>query len=202
MDFREKLSALRKKMDNDDVGALIISSADPHQSPSVCAHWKAVQWLTGFTGSLATCIVSRQSVAMWTDGRYLLQSQRELNGKDIEIYISSDSEAPSHAEWIREHIGHEEKIAIDKKLFSVEEYRSLKKNLGPGFIVEDRSGYVDETWQPRPLVSSERLFELDVSFAGASRVEKINIIRGRMKKKGAEQYLAASLDAAAWFTNL
>lgn len=202
MDFREKLSALRKKMANDNVGALIISSADPHQSPSVCAHWKAVQWLTGFTGSLSTCIVSRQSVAMWTDGRYLLQAQRELNDKDIEIYISSDAEAPSHAEWIREHIGREEKIAIDKKLFSVEEYRSIKRNLGPGFIVEDRSGYVDETWQPRPLISSERLFELDVSFAGASRVEKINIIRGRMKKKGAEQYLAASLDAVAWLTNL
>ncbi|MCD8164124.1 MAG: aminopeptidase P family N-terminal domain-containing protein [Synergistaceae bacterium] len=146
--------------------------------------------------------MSRQSVAMWTDGRYLLQAQRELNDKDIEFYISSDAEAPSHAEWIREHIGREEKIAIDKKLFSVKEYRSIKRNLGPGFIVEDRSGYVDETWQPRPIISSERLFELDVSFAGASRVEKINIIRGQMKKKGAEQYLAASLDAVAWLTNL
>ncbi|MDO4560712.1 MAG: aminopeptidase P family N-terminal domain-containing protein [bacterium] len=202
MDFLEKLHLLRRKMDADGIGIFIMPSADPHQSPSVCAHWKTVQWLTGFTGSLATCIVSKDNIALWTDGRYVFQAQRELQGKNIEQHMLSDPNAPDYCEWIHRNMGDGEKIAIDKELISVAEYRKLEGRLTPRFIIEDKKDYIGEIWNDRSPISPEPLFELPESYAGISRAEKINTVRQSMERKDVAQYLTSSLDAVAWLTNL
>ena len=129
MDFLGKLGVIREKMRGNGVGAVVLPSADPHQSPSVSAHWKTVQWLTGFSGSLAICIISADAAALWTDGRYLLQAQRELEGKDVEIYISSDPDAPYYTQWICGHIKDGETAVVDKSLISAAEYNSVSQKL-------------------------------------------------------------------------
>lgn len=203
MDFLGKLGVIREKMRGNGVGAVVLPSADPHQSPSVSAHWKTVQRLTGFSGSLAICIISADAAALWTDGRYLLQAQRELEGKDVEIYISSDPDAPDYTQWICGHIKDGETAVVDKSLISAAEYNSVSQKLALKNIkIDDYDDYVGEFWKERPPISREPLFELADAYAGVSRKAKAESVRAKMREKQADCYIASSLDAVAWLTNL
>ena len=131
--FNEKIALIREKIREEKADAVIIGTRDPHQSPSVAPHWQAVQWLTGFSGSLGLLVVTDKNAAFWTDGRYTLQANRELSGADIHIYTFSDCSAPDYVQWIAEQLPYGSRVLVDFSLLSLPEYRALHFLLRPSY---------------------------------------------------------------------
>ncbi len=201
--FNEKIALIREKIREEKADAVIIGTRDPHQSPSVAPHWQAVQWLTGFSGSLGLLVVTDKNAAFWTDGRYTLQANRELSGTDIHIYTFSDCSAPDYVQWIAEQLPYGSRVLVDYSLLSLPEYRILAEKLRrAGISAADAPQIIDEVWPGRPEISHDPLFEMPIEFAGLSRADKIAIIRERIDKSGADCYLCCQLDSIAWLTNL
>lgn len=202
MIFLEKLQKLRDMMSSEKVDAILIGTTDPHQSPSVAPHWKMVQWFTDFSGSLGTCVVTIDAIAFWTDGRYTLQAQRELYGKDIEIYTTSNLGSYNIAEWIINHIPADGSLALDGEVFSYAAHGEFRHKLSSVGVTIVDICYISNIWQDRPAIFGNQLFELGLQYAGASRREKIMSVRYRMKEANVECYLTSCLDSIAWLMNL
>ena len=118
MDTAQKILALRKRMQKANVKALYISSADPHQSESVADHWKTVQWLTGFTGSMGYAILTEKEAEFWTDGRYTTQAQREIPENTFHINTIATPQAPLWYEWLSDRLQKDDTVAIDGEVLS------------------------------------------------------------------------------------
>lgn len=203
MEYEVKLEKLRKLMAEDGVAALIISTADPHQSSSIAEHWKAVKWFTGFTGSLGTCVVTMDKVGFWTDGRYNLQAERELDGKGIEQYVVNTFGQPTMIEWILSNTQVGDTVALDGRVLGICEFRELEHDLaGKQLKVACEKDYPGMVWEGREPIPTEPLFEYDFKFCGMDRPAKLAKIRECMAQKGADYYFAAGLDDIAWMTNL
>lgn len=198
----EKLDAVRKRMEEQNIDAVIIGTNDPHMSPSVASHWRAVQWLTGFSGSLASCAVTKNASAFWTDGRYTLQAKRELESSQTEIYTLSDRSAPDTVEWIENNIQHGGCVALDMSLVSLSEGRALCGRLASLGISVRGLDLISEVWRGRPEIPNKKLFELSAAYAGLPRAEKINSVREKMAEAKTDCYLCCQLDSVAWLTNL
>ena len=203
MNYQEKLQAIRDKMAVCGMDAYIIYSADPHNSVAVADHWRAVRWFAGFTGWVGTIVVTKDKTAFWTDGRYVLQAQREMAGTDIEQYCIIDPKHPSMAEWMKAELKKKAVIGFDGRVLMLNQFRELEaslKVLKPSYVT-DRD-LVGELWQDRDAIPEDPVWELDLRYCGVSRTEKLAGIRAAMAAKGADHYLCTALDNLAWITNL
>ncbi len=189
-------------MEEKNIDAVIVGTNDPHMSPSVASHWRAVQWLTGFSGSLASCVVTQKASAFWTDGRYTLQAKRELVCKETEIYTLSDRSAPDSVKWIEDNIPRGGRVCLDMFLISLSEGRTLCEKLKSRGITLFSDDLISGLWCARPEIPNEKLFELSTRYAGQSRREKINLVREKMSEVKADCCLCCQLDSVAWLTNL
>lgn len=203
MEFQEKLASLRKLMAQDNIDAVQIGTTDPHQSESVAAHWKAVQWFTDFTGSTGVCVVTANNAAFWTDGRYTSQAQRELKGKPVEILTVATPGVPTWQEWLMDHVEEGATLALDGEVLSLADFRNFNKTLASKNIkISYDKNYVGMIWADRPAIPDKPVFELDLVYAGQSRQQKLDAVRAKMAEKGVDYYLACCLDDIAWVTNL
>ena len=203
MNFSKKLESLRKKMDERGLDAYIIYSADPHKSVAVSDHWRSVRWFSGFSGWVGTIAVTAEEAAFWTDGRYVLQAKRELQGKIEQQYCSIVPEHPTLDQWIRERIGWRAKVGFDGKVVMVNEYRALQEALKlKRAELVTQWDLVGEMWENRDPIPTAPVFELSIKYTGKGRKEKLEEIRKKMRQLGAEYYLTSGLDDVAWITNL
>lgn len=204
MDFNQKVALLREKMAQDNVKALLVTCNDPHQSGAVAQHWKAVQWLTGFTGSLATAVITPDHAAFWTDSRYDQQAKKEIGNAPIEQYNVHNVDHPTYVQWILQHTKVGDVLALDGKVLGLFESRALQQNLAQNQLqIATQRDYINEVWAgQRPSIPTDPLFELDVAYAGEDRKSKIQKIRKAMQEKGATCFITSSLDDIGWFTNL
>ena len=120
----EKLATLRSLMKSRNIDALIVPTADPHQSEYVAPHWQARQWITGFTGSAGTLVVTADKAGLWTDGRYFIQAAKELKGSGIPLFKAREPDVPAVNEWIARELRPGQCVAFDGRLFSVEAVRA------------------------------------------------------------------------------
>lgn len=204
MNFNEKAAAIRAKMAQDQVKAIIVTCNDPHQSGAVAEHWKEVQWLTGFTGSFASAILTLDKAAFWTDSRYDQQARNEIGPAPIEQFNVHKPNDPTYIQWLLDNTDQGDLIALDGKVLGLAEFRVLSDKLSRKKLeMKIDRDYVGEVWaDERPSIPTTPLFELDVKFAGTNRVEKIAAIRKAMEEKGADVFITSSLDDIGWFTNL
>lgn len=205
MNLADKLALLRHQMEIHGVNVVYTSSSDPHQSESVSAHWKSVQWLTGYTGSVGICIVTMTEAAFWTDGRYTTQARREVDENYITVYTMAAIGTPEWDEWLLLHADINSVLSIDGSVISAADYRKFREKLSQKQIrISLNYDLVGEIWENRPDIPSDRLFELPFLYAGLSRPEKLKKIRDYIAKNipEADYYLAACLDDIAWLTNI
>ena len=205
MNLADKLILLRHLMKTHNVDVLYTCSSDPHQSESVSAHWKAVQWLTGYTGSVGICIVTMTEAAFWTDGRYTIQAKRELDEKHITVYTMATIGIPEWDEWLLSHSAENAVLSINASVISTADYRKFQEKLSQKQIqISLKYDLIGEIWEDRPKIPSEPLFELPLLYAGLDRPEKLRKIRNYIEKNipGTDYYLAACLDDIAWLTNM
>ncbi len=203
MTINERLAALRTVMEKYGLDAYLVPSSDPHQSEYVADHWKAREWLSGFTGSAGTLIVTQNHAGLWTDSRYFLQAERELADSEVVLHQQRVPHAPEHISWLAGELPEGARLGCDGFLFSLGQMRYLEKHLAAKNIaIHYDLGLIGDIWTGRPGLPAAPLFEHEARYAGKSRREKMDLVREQINGYGARHYLVTTLDDIAWMLNL
>ncbi|MDR1985166.1 MAG: aminopeptidase P family protein [Prevotellaceae bacterium] len=195
------IEKLREYMRKEKIDAFIIPSNDPHFSEYVANYWKCREWISGFTGSAGTVVVTNNKAALWTDSRYFLQAENQLKNSEVELKKAGLKETETIAEWLRKNIGEKSKTGIDEKLFSIAEFEDLQKQLFPLKLIPVADPFV-EIWENRPEMPKNKAFLLDITFCGKTTKEKLKDIEKALGETKNMVYIISALDEIAWLFNL
>lgn len=203
MNINKRLAALREFMGEKGLHAFIIPSTDSHLSEYPASHWASREWISGFTGSAGTVVVTREKAGLWTDSRYFLQGAKELEGADIELFKEGLPSTPSIEEWLTTELGKGEYVGIDGTVYAAKEAMNLthKLNMKGLHLISDYDPF-SKIWNDRPEIPTNPIFVLPEKYAGEAAHKKIARICDAVEKNGAESLLVASLDTIAWIFNI
>ncbi len=203
MTVADRLFSLRGQMAIMGIDAFIIPGTDPHMSEYLAEHWQFREWISGFTGSAGTVVVTADRAGLWTDSRYFIQAEQELKESEIELFKMGYPNTPSHPKWIISELSTGAVVGIDGQNLSVEEADKLSKLFKANDIRLDTKVQVqNQVWEGRPPIPDEEVFELDIKYSGLSLTDKIVTVRREMKRFGASHYVICGLDEIAWLLNL
>lgn len=203
MTINERIDSLRGLMKKHNVHAFIIPSCDNHQGEYVGDYFKSRAWISGFTGSAGTVVITLNKSALWTDGRYHIQAAHQLQGSEVELFKDGLPGTKSYTQFIKDELKPGERVAFNGKVFSVNSLKALQFTLeDSGIEIVPEEDLIDLIWKDRPSIPKNKIFIHDVKFAGKSRVEKIKEVREEMAKHKATAYVFASLEDIIWLTNL
>ena len=201
--IKKRIEDLRQWMAQQQVEAFIIPSTDPHLSEYVAPHWQSREWISGFTGSAGTVVVTRSEAGLWTDSRYFLQAANQLQGTDIELYKEMLPETPSIAEFLCQHLQAGEAVGIDGSVFSMQEAFRLEKELNEKQIrLRSLPDPMESIWSDRPALPQVPAYIYETKYAGKTCTEKLKSIREEMKRQEVDTLLVSALDEIAWTLNL
>ncbi len=199
----ERLAALREKMAQNNIDYYVVPTADFHQTEYVGEHFKARAYITGFTGSAGTALISMHDARLWTDGRYFIQAGKQLAGTTVQLMKMGEPDVPTLPDYLREAVKDGETIGFDGRVVSVSEGQEYQQ------IAEMHHGQVnysvdliDEIWEDRPPLSEKPAFCLDLQYTGKSAAEKIKDVRKKMAEAGATQHVVTTLDDICWTLNI
>lgn len=202
MNVPERINALRLLMEEKKIDAYIIPSADSHQSEYVGEHFKARAFLTGFTGSNGTAVITRDDAGLWTDGRYFIQAQKELEGTGITLYKMGNPGVPTITEYLEAVLPHGGTLGFDGRMVSMQAGKTFAGLFAHKQLhLEDRYDLVDSIWEERPPLSEAPIHLLSERFCGESTASKLGRLRQAMKEAGAAAHLVITLDDIAWLLN-
>lgn len=199
----QRIDDLRHYMLQNGIYALIIPQTDPHQSEYIAAHWQLRRYLSGFTGSAGTLVVTRTEALLWTDSRYFLQAAKQLEGTGIILMKEGLEETPSITAYLCARVPAGNVVAIDGMLFSRQETASMRTELERHNIIL-QTGFVlpDSIWPDRPALPKDKIFEHKMEYAGESAADKIKRVLENAAEQGAEDALICALDEIAWVLNI
>ena len=201
--IKERIQTLRAWMKQTGIEAFIIPSTDPHLSEYVAPHWQSREWISGFTGSAGTVVVTENEAGLWTDSRYFLQAAQQLEGTDIDLYKEMLPETPSIPAFLSEQLKKGQSVGINGKVFATDAARSLQKELeNNGITLKCTADPMEQIWDGRPEMPQAPAFIHDTKYAGRTCAEKLEAIRAEMKKAKADSLLLSALDEIAWTLNL
>ena len=203
MKTSEKLALLRAEMKKRGIDAYVVVTDDFHASEYVGTHFKAREFLSGFTGSAGTLVVLPDAAALWTDGRYFLQASQQLEGSGIELMRMGQPGVPEIADFLRDHVEENGFIGFDSRTVSNAFARTIGEKTREKHIrFAGGEDLVDLVWADRPALSCEPVWTLDVKYTGLTRREKLAMVRGKMEELGADVFVIPALDEVAWLLNL
>ena len=201
--IKERIRALRTWMKQTGIDAFIIPSTDPHLSEYVAPHWQSREWVSGFTGSAGTVVVTGNEAGLWTDSRYFLQAARQIEGTGIDLYKEMLPETPSIPAFLSERLKKGQTAGIDGRVFATDAARSLREELAvKGIGLKCTPDPMEQIWNGRPEMPQAPAFIYDTKYAGRTCTEKLEAIRAEMKKTEADSLLLSTLDEIAWTLNL
>ena len=201
--INDRISKLRNVMKEKNIFAYIIPSADYHQSEYVGEFFKGRQFISGFTGSAGTVVITPEKAILWTDGRYFLQAEKELATSCVELYKMGEENVPTTFEYIENEAPEGSKIGFDGRAISAAMGAGLEASLAKKNITISYEGdLLDEVWEDRPALSDAKAFLLDVKYSGEDFTSKIARVRKSMKDCGATTHILTSLDDIAWLFNI
>lgn len=201
--INNRIAALRAHIAQEQIQAFIIPSTGPHLSEYVAPHWQSREWISGFTGSAGTVVVTAKDAGLWTDSRYFLQAARQLEGTCITLYKEMLPETPNIPEFLSAHLQEGDCVGIDGKMFSAEEVEHLQKELKKsGIRIKSIADPMQLLWTDRPAMPLAPAFVYDTKYAGMSFTEKLPAVRQAMEAAGADSLLLSALDEIAWLLNI
>ncbi len=200
---RERIETIRQQMLENDLDAYIIPSTDPHQSEYLPDHWKVREWVSGFSGSAGTVVITKDFAGLWTDSRYFIQAEKELENSGMDLVKLKVPHAPEYISWITEHLPAESKAGCDGKIFSHALVQKMKNAFSAkGIFLNTEFDFVSPVWKDRPDISEKPVYEHEPAYAITSRGEKLSKVRQKLGEKGVHYQLLTSLDDVAWLFNL
>ncbi len=201
--IKQRLRALREEMKQRNIDIYVVPTSDFHESEYVGEYFKARKYITGFTGSAGTAVITMTEAGLWTDGRYFIQAANQLEGSGIMLYRMGEEGVPTVKEFIENQLKEGGCLSFDGRVINgklgADFQKIVEKKKGSLHVSED---LVDIVWTDRPEFSKERSFVLDVKYAGKTAKEKRNEVRAVMKEKGATVHVITSLDDIAWLFNI
>lgn len=203
MKIKDRVENLRKLMKENKMDAYIIPSFDDHMSEYVADYWKGREFISGFTGSAGTAIITLEDAGLWTDGRYYIQAEKEIEGSGIRLFKGAEPGVPSCNEWLRDVLKVGSIVGFDGNIFSVDMVKDMEKEFKTKKIgLKIEKDLINELWEDRPEMPKGLVFLHEVKYAGKSRTQKLSEVRKEMKKHNANNYLLTSLDDIAWLLNI
>lgn len=201
--IKQRIENIRDLMKEKNIYAYIVPSSDYHQSEYVGDYFKSREFMSGFTGSSGTLIISMDEAGLWTDGRYFIQAENELKDSGIKLFKMGEEGVPTIEEYLLEKLPKNSTLGFDGRVMSVKEGQSLANKLAfKGINIEYKYDLVNDIWEDRCSLPTEKAFLLGTEYSGESFSDKLYRIRAVMKEKKATTHILASLDDIAWLFNI
>ena len=201
--IKQRIENIRDLMKEKNIYAYIVPSSDYHQSEYVGDYFKSREFMSGFTGSAGTLIISMDEAGLWTDGRYFIQAEQELKDSGIKLFKMGEEGVPTIEEYLLEKLPKNSTLGFDGRVMSVKEGQSLANKLAfQGINIEYKYDLVNDIWEDRCSLPTEKAFLLGTEYSGESFSDKLSRIRAVMKEKKATTHILASLDDIAWLFNI
>lgn len=195
----ENLRTIMKKYQQD---AFIAMSADPHMSEYLPDYWKIRQWLTGFTGSVGTIVVTQNFAGLWVDGRYWVQAEQQLENTGYVLQKQTHDPASTHLAWLSQHLAKDAKISVNGDTISTQQYSALSAlAIEHNFVIQTDLDLIDEIWTERPALPLQPIWQMADDLNAQTRLEKITAIRHKLIQKKATGHFISALDDIAWILN-
>lgn len=198
------LDKLRDFLAGKGLQAMIVPSADPHFGEYTQPHYRVREWLSGFTGSAGTLVVTEKSAALWTDSRYFIQAESQLQGARIRLMKQGMSQTPSIEQWIKGEYPDGANVALDGRLFSLSQYRRMEKELAPLCRCVPVEDPFDAIWSERPAVEFKTIKALPQKSCGERTAEKFKRFKQTADVAEDERfvYYLSACDDIAWLCNI
>ncbi|MDO9115024.1 MAG: aminopeptidase P family protein [Polaromonas sp.] len=200
---RLRITQLREVLAQHGVHALLVPSADPHLSEYLPEHWQGRQWLSGFTGSMATLVVATDRAALFADSRYWVQAEAELAGTGIELVKIPTGSSNRHVEWLAREVPRGATVAVDGQVLGLAAAQALKAALAAaGVNLRTDIDLLDAIWPERPALPAMPVYAHTAPHAATPRAAKLAQVRQAMAERGTTQHFISTVDDVAWLTNL
>ena len=217
--IQSRLLALRALMLQHGVTACIVPGNDPHASEYMAAHWTEMSWITGFLGETGTAVITLDQALLWTDSRYYLQAEAELQGTTVELMRESDIDCPTIPDWLCSQLAQsahnlceadttsakqtQPKIAVNPEMYSVNGYRELKATLEEGGLSLVSIDLISPLWtEGRPAIPTSLLYEYEEKYAGESVASKLARVRKVLQERHCQALVVSALDEIGWLLNI
>jgi Xaa-Pro aminopeptidase len=199
----EKLARLRAAMVQNDIDVYIIPTGDPNLGEYIPDHWRVIPWLTGFTGSAATVVVTDTFAGLWTDSRYFVQAYNQLHDSGFSFIKPHMNKKPDFVDWLSDNILNGSRIGFEGRTISILQLRKIERSLENKAVKYIRDSDLFSTiWTDRPPLPDFPAFDFPVTYAGKERNVKITEVRGLMKSRGIDYHLLTSTDDIMWLLNI
>lgn len=199
----KRLKDLRELMEQRGIDIYVVPTSDFHESEYVGEYFKARKFITGFTGSAGTAVITKTQAGLWTDGRYFVQAKNQLKDSTVTLFPMGEENVPTVAEFVKENLPQKGCIGFDGRVVNGkagEEYKNIAdEKKGRLYVEED---LVDLIWEERPPMSKKPFFILEEKYSGKSTKEKLQEVRGEMEKEKADIHILTSLYDIAWLLNV
>ena len=201
--IKERLAALRAEMDQRGISIYVVPTADFHESEYVGEYFKARKFITGFTGSAGTAVITMDHAGLWTDGRYFVQAAAQLEGSGVTLYKMGNEGVPTIHDFIKANLKEGQTLGFDGRCLNAREAGAFRR-----IVSENKANIsfdldlIDLIWKDRPVMSHEKAWLVEEKFSGQSTADKLAAIRACMQEKGAEIHLISSLCDIAWILNI
>lgn len=202
-EIKNRIASLRTFMMAQGISAFVTPSTDPHAGEYTPEHWESRKWISGFTGSAGTAVVTLHDGGLWTDSRYFLQAEDQLAGTGLSLFKDRMPGTPSITQWLGAVLKPGDKVGIDGWVTTTAEAEGIATELNT-FNLELKTvkDPYDTLWTNRPAIPEKPVFVLPEQLTGASISDKVASIREAIDKNNAEGILISALDEIAWTLNL
>ena len=204
--INERVGRLRSWMKENGFTAFVFPSSDPHNSEYVADHWKSREWISGFSGSAGTAVVTLEHAALWTDSRYFIAAEKELNGTGFQLMKLRVEGTPSVSEWLASELSTYEKavVGLDGNVNSFAEVAAMEQELATkgNITVRTDADPMAELWTDRPVIPDNMVSLHPLEYSGESTSSKVSRVRKHLLDCGADGLLVTALDEIAWVLNL
>ena len=205
-EISERIARLREELRREHLSAFIFPTSDPHNSEYTAEHWKGREWISGFNGSAGTAVVTLDNAALWTDSRYFIAAEEQLQGTEFQLMKLKVEGTPSIAEWLGRELkdAADKAVGIDGMVNSTNSIKELISDLRTqgGITLRTNFDPLERIWQDRPAIPENPVVIHPLEYAGEPIREKLARIRKALREKHADGMLMAALDDIAWTLNL
>ena len=200
---RERIERVREALARHGAQALLVPSADPHLSEYLPARWQGRQWLSGFTGSMGTLVVTLDHAALFADSRYWVQAEGELAGSGIDLEKIPTGAATHHIDWIARQLVAGQTLMVDGEVLGLAAAQALRAALDKvGIALDTTVDLLGEAWPGRPALPVRAVYEHPAPQAVETRAQRLARVREAMARHGATHHFVSTVDDIAWITNL
>ena len=203
MTTNEKIARIRQLMARDQVQAVIIPSGDPHMSEYFSEHWKTRRFVSGFTGSVGTYVITENASGLWVDGRYYVQAERQIADSEAVLFRASEPDCPTFSQYLLDNLAPNSVVGLNGKLFSLSMMEQMQQLFAQkGITLNIQADYGNDIWEDRPAEEYTPAYYFDEKYCGKSAAQKLSEVRDVLAKQGCDALVVGRLDNSNWLFNV